>query len=222
MYGTLPCIVGSTNNKGANMKIILLSGKKGAGKDIVSDILGYDTYHFADALKTSAGRTFNINQSFFYDRDLKDSALLQYPVQLTDATTRSIMSLFIDSVWVTDEGIKYHTPRTLALIEGAMRRLIDKDYWVKKTLADVESDMKIYDEQVAVIADWRFPNEAEYIKDNFKGQTITVRVNRPGFDNSHDASETALDDYNFDYVIDNDKSLEWLKSEVDTFLRKIS
>lgn len=63
-----------------------------------------------------------------------------------------------------------------------------------------------------LITDTRFPNEAQAIKD--KGG-IVIRVNRPGVTaiNAH-SSETGLDNWKFDHVIENDGTLEQLADKV--------
>ena len=63
-----------------------------------------------------------------------------------------------------------------------------------------------------IITDCRFPNEAQAVKDH---RGIVVRVNRPGVEaiNAH-PSETSLDDWKFDYVIDNDGDVEDLLEKV--------
>jgi hypothetical protein len=69
-----------------------------------------------------------------------------------------------------------------------------------------------------IITDTRFPNEAEAIK---KADGIIIRVERPGVKpiNPH-PSETGLDDWKFDYVINNDGSLKDLTKKVNKILKK--
>lgn len=75
-----------------------------------------------------------------------------------------------------------------------------------------------------IITDVRFPNEAQAIKDR---GGIVIRVNRPlerlgnsklpklkHTSNNQHYSETVLDDYEFDYVIDNNGSIEELIEKV--------
>lgn len=71
-----------------------------------------------------------------------------------------------------------------------------------------------------IITDTRFPNEAEAIQ-NAGG--ILIRVNRPGVEaiNAH-PSETSLDNWKFDHVIDNNGTLEDLVEKVKTILTKIN
>jgi hypothetical protein len=67
-----------------------------------------------------------------------------------------------------------------------------------------------------IITDTRFPNEAQAIKD--KGGMV-IKVDRPGVGpvNGH-PSEDALKDYNFDYVIHNDGSINDLDNKVIEFI----
>ena len=68
-----------------------------------------------------------------------------------------------------------------------------------------------------IITDTRFPNEAEAIR---KKDGIMIRVERPGVKpiNNH-PSETGLDDYTFDHVINNNGSLEDLLLKVKSILQ---
>jgi hypothetical protein len=82
--------------------------------------------------------------------------------------------------------------------------------------------------EIAIITDVRFPNEAAYVKEN-GGYTVDV-VRRledgtqyldPGRDPKH-PSETALDDYTFDYVISvRDGDLVSLKAKALAVLTNI-
>lgn len=99
-----------------------------------------------------------------------------------------------------------------------------------ETVVNYEIPSIEYDFPNWIITDVRFPNEAQAIKD--KGG-IVIRVNRfkiitktlpdgtecsfipnPLFDGEEHPSETALDDYEFDHVIDNNGSLEELIEKV--------
>jgi len=97
--------------------------------------------------------------------------------------------------------------------------LHNKDYVGPMSIRETKSD-SIYPNWV--ITDMRFPNELEAVKQR---GGITIRVNRDNgtraisMINSH-ASETALDDADFDYVIENDGDLSELKASVVEFLRK--
>ena len=72
-----------------------------------------------------------------------------------------------------------------------------------------------------IIPDTRFPNENDKLKDEF--DVTTVRVERPNFDNGmtdeqkNHESETALDNYIFDYKITNNGD-ESIHNEVNNFI----
>lgn len=69
-----------------------------------------------------------------------------------------------------------------------------------------------------IITDTRFPNEAKTIKD-YNG--ILIRVNRAGVKPISDhPSETSLDNWDYDYVINNDSTIEQLYKEVKNILIK--
>lgn len=75
-----------------------------------------------------------------------------------------------------------------------------------------------------VITDVRFPNEAEAIKEH---NGITIRINRGLVERTgkmiqgpEHISETALDDAKFDYVIENNGTIEELIEQVKKILIK--
>ena len=77
-----------------------------------------------------------------------------------------------------------------------------------------------------VVTDARFPNEIERVKDKFSKNTYVIRINRDelrlkGQQALHE-SETALDDYSsFDFIIDNNSTLEDLKDNIFKILKKL-
>lgn len=68
-----------------------------------------------------------------------------------------------------------------------------------------------------VIADVRFQNEADWVKE-IGGQLIKIERPGVGFGDGH-ISETALKDYPFDYVIKNDGSIMDLENKVTDLVR---
>jgi len=84
-----------------------------------------------------------------------------------------------------------------------VRSGVHTDAWVNALFVDY------YQYAKWIITDVRFPNEAQSIKDR---GGVLIRVNRPGVGpvNNH-LSETALDDWKFDHVIDNNGTLQELK-----------
>ena len=136
-----------------------------------------------------------------------------------------------DAPWIS-EGEKAEIPMTVRdllqkLGTDAMREGLHQNVWVNALMADyTPTQVQWSDGPVGgyedgpmpnwIITDTRFPNEAQAIKD--KGG-IVIKVQRPGVGpvNNH-PSETALKDYQFDYVINNNGSLEDLLAEVKKFI----
>ena len=90
----------------------------------------------------------------------------------------------------------------------AIRNEVCDDFWVKACLKDFEDDNNY------LITDVRFKSEAKGITD--KGGII-IRVNREGAGAGNHISEVDLDDYSFDYVINNDGNMEDLLLKVKAF-----
>ena len=111
------------------------------------------------------------------------------------------------------------TPRSLLQKIGTdlFRNRLHQNTWVNATFADYRDDNWI-------ITDVRFPNELEAIK---KHNGITIRINRGLVERTgkmiqepEHISETALDDAEFDYVIENDCTIDDLIEKVREILIK--
>ena len=99
-----------------------------------------------------------------------------------------------------------------------LRQGFNNNIHVAATLGSIKENEKV------IITDVRFPNELEAIK---KRNGITIRINRdlvertgkliPGPEH---ISETALDDAKFDYVIENNGTIEELIEQVKKILIK--
>ena len=100
-------------------------------------------------------------------------------------------------------------------------RKINPDYWV----GFIKEFMKMFQDEwdYVIIPDCRFPNEIEawgidnwpniairVIRDNFISNLTPEQLNHP--------SETALDDYDFNYYIFNSNDMNYLEKEIDKFI----
>lgn len=185
--------------------IIGLSGYAGSGKDTVGQILctryGFTRVSFADKLKEKTAQAFNIPVAYFHDRSLKDAALLDFPIVSNDSIIQAVL-----------EGLeKDHsvfTPRLLAIFYANCMRAIDKDYWVKQAVADLDMSKNI------VITDVRYENEAIFLK---KLHGTLVKIDRFDTPQLHHISETQLQNFKFDYTINNRGSHRDLVEEVEKF-----
>lgn len=100
---------------------------------------------------------------------------------------------------------------------NALRDHFDKNVWINSLLADLKEGRNY------IITDVRFKNEAEELK---KIGAVLIRVNRTNnviAENSNrnllHSSEIDLDDYQgFDYIIENNSTLDHLEDVVNTIV----
>ena len=100
------------------------------------------------------------------------------------------------------------------------RNRVDSNYWVNETIKCIKETVNkgIYN---IYLPDCRFENEIDLIKEAFPKYNVkTVRVNRPSLvDTNNHISNTALDNYkNFDYTITTD-DIKTLKRESYIFVK---
>lgn len=97
------------------------------------------------------------------------------------------------------------------------------DYWVDFIIDILNFFPEEWD--YVIIPDTRFPNEIEKVREQFK--TITVHIDRPGFENTlteeqrQHLSETALDKFRFDFELINDGTPEGMSQQVINFIENV-
>jgi hypothetical protein len=224
----------------SNPVIIALSGWKRSGKDTVADYLvkthGFKRLAFADPLKESVAKEFGLTRQVIDDSTTKEAPLLHMPVAPKDAFSLTIAE-FMFKEFRSADGVQpvnlvkisgtilgempgnripevlYWTPRALCILKGSSMRSADSDYWVKQALAQAQPG------GLYVISDARYKNEMNVLK-RFGGDSVTsVRINRFDSSPSTDPSERDLDDYEFDFVLENRTSIDDLYSRIDGLLR---
>lgn len=171
--------------------IIGISGYSGSGKDLAGTIIqeiSLNKWHvkkWAGKLKSMASILTGIPVEKFEDQEFKKTEMgpewdCQFYTEGSGWQRRPML--------VRDFLQKLGT--------DAVRNNLHENTWVNATLADYTNDDNW------IITDTRFPNEAKAIK---KAGGIVIRINRPGVQpiNPH-PSETSLDDWSFDEVINND------------------
>ena len=176
--------------------ILGISFKRFRGKDTTADYLcykyGFQKVAFADALKEAAKSIFGLTQEQLYG-NLKQAR---------------------DPFW-------NRTPRELSQLLGteAGRNIFGDDIWIKALYRKISS----YPKRNFVIPDARFLNEVKAVK-SWGGYCI--RIDRDiTFDPSIDLhpSETELDQYyDWDFIINNHKSIPNLQEEIDSVMVHIS
>lgn len=178
------------------VRIIGLSGYARSGKDTTADYLvekyGYTKMSFAAPMKEAL---YKLNP------DVRDISELVWTVQ-------QVVDL---SGW---EGAKEITPDVRGLLQRfgteVGREMFGENFWVDLAMSQIPDGSKI------VVSDVRFPNEADAIK-KLGGKVL--RVERDGVEavNAH-ISETALDGYDFDVRIPNNKDITALHFLIETLI----
>lgn len=118
-------------------------------------------------------------------------------------------------------GNKDEEGRTLLQIVGTdIIRNTDENFWVNI----VEELLTVLEGQFsfAIIPDTRYPNEIEFLK-MFKHDVTSIRINRTNYisplteEQQNHISETALDNFEFDWVFNCESGVENIQKVVDSF-----
>lgn len=173
------------------MKIILVSGKAFSGKDSTANIL-------KEKLENQGKKV-----------------LIAHYGDLVKYTCKTFFN------W---NGEKDEQGRTLLQRVGTDEiRAKYPDFWVEY----VKSILNVFigEWDYVIIPDTRFPNEINVMKNTFK-EVVSIRIVRTNFvsplteEQRNHRSETALDDYHFDYYFIAD-DLKQLERKVDNFLKEL-
>ncbi len=172
--------------------IIGLSGYARSGKDTVAGMLiglhGYDNRAFASSIKTA----LELLNPFVADSRRLDEILEEFG-------------------WERSKDIFPEVRRLMQVLGKEVGRdLVGDNIWVNIATKDLEAGDKV------VFTDVRFPNEAAAIK--LLGGDIW-RINRPGVEaaNMH-PSETSMDEWKYDAIIQNDKDMDNLITQIRVLL----
>ncbi len=215
----------------------------GGGDYILEKCSNYQTKKFAGKLKDIACLLIGCDREQLEDREFKEKELgkewskeLWYCV--ADDGSYVPYEQNLHEYKVVD--IVKLTPRKLLQLLGteAGRQIIHPNIWVNALFVDykptgdnlLEGEVRKVREEDLIYPNWiitdvRFPNEAQAIKDR---GGIVIRVNRPlerlgnsklpklkHTSISQHPSETALDNYNFDYVIENEGNIDELVQKIN-------
>jgi hypothetical protein len=182
------------------------------GKDAVASVLvqehGFTRVAFADALKELA---------------LKADPLIYSNAMVNVATGRGHLKQVVHANgW---ENAKNQFPEVRKFLQNlgvAAREVMGENVWVDAAFAGFNQhgpEGRFLGESDVVVTDVRFPNEFERIKD--LGGKL-VKVSRPGYGpaNQH-VSETALEDFEWDYELQNNGTLDDLPAKVASMLEAL-
>ena len=156
--------------------------------------------------------------------------------ELSAAGKRTIITHYGDPVkyfakeYFGWNGIKDENGRHLLQHLGTeLVRSVLPNYWTGVIIGFLDAIEPHNQFDVAIVADVRFPNEAEIPFDQLE-DVVSIRIERRNADGTpwvnpllteeqrNHSSETSLDCYAFDYVIHNDEGLELLKESAHTLL----
>jgi hypothetical protein len=174
--------------------LIGLSGYARSGKDTAAELLclnyEFSRLSFADPMRDAM---YKLNP-------------------LVDGTTR-LADLVDDYGW--DVAKSKDEARRLLQVFGTEvgREMFGHNFWIDQAFKQVEEPGRF------VVADVRFPNEADAIK--ARGGTV-IRINRHNLSavNGH-KSEHAMDNYMFNHVIYNDGTLDDLANNVFELMHNV-
>lgn len=193
--------------------IIGISGKAQSGKDTVCKMITYTIwyYNYSQRLEPFGIDHYNSNQYARWGTGWYHTSFANKLKQCLDVIlSTSSISLFEDNEFKKSniDWLGITVRELLQKFGTAIRNEVCDDFWVKACLKDYEK----WDNWI--ISDVRFKSEAKGIKDL---EGILLRVNREGAGAGNHISEIDLDDYSFDYVINNDGDMEDLLLKVKAF-----
>jgi dephospho-CoA kinase len=176
--------------------IVLVAGYSCSGKDLLCDYIvskcsNFVKLSFAGELKKYVAETHKFD----------------YNLTLTQEGKKTL--------------INNTTVRNLLIYHATQERLKNNNIWAIKLAEKINFMDKLKNLREAndpldniIISDFRFPNEIDYIRNNFNGKIITVKINRSDESPVHSNTEYQLDNFKFDYTIDN-------KSDINNFYKQI-
>lgn len=231
--------------------IIGLSGYAGSGKDLTAKLIQYccmkdkdialdEVTHdsqsfilemksnwqikkFSGPLKKIASILTGISIDKFEDQEFKNTLLGKEWGTVSDNPLNAI-SPFRDMEFIKLMSVREFLQK---LGTDAVRDGLHPNAWVNAVMARYKPEVFGYDangspvmsDQNWIFTDCRFPNEAQAIKD--RGGVI-IRIDRPGVKPVNDhPSETALDNWDFDYKIFNASDIVSLNQSVSIVMEMI-
>lgn len=188
--------------------IIGLCGSQGSGKDTVANILiteyGFVKLTFASTLKDVVAVLFS------WSRDLLEG--------LTEESR--LWRETVDDFWSEKLSIPSFTPRkALQMIGTDLFRLhFNNDIWISIVENKIREMLKNNPKTNIIISDCRFANEFSLIKQFPNSHIITILREKNSTNKISHSSETEWVNYNFDAILQNDNSIDDLKTNLKSLL----
>ena len=188
--------------------IIGLCGAQSSGKDTVANILiseyGFVKLTFASTLKDVVAILFS------WPRDLLEG--------LTEESR--LWRETVDDFWSAKLNIPNFTPRkSLQMIGTDLFRIhFNNDIWISIVENKIGAILKNNPNTNIVISDCRFTNEFTLIKQFPDSYIIMILREKNSTNKIAHSSETEWVNYNFDAILQNDNSIDDLKSNLKSLL----
>jgi len=208
------------------MIVVGFAGTAKVGKDSSAVVLkqkGFEHLSFARPLKELCSRIFPVTYEMFDSQEYKDK-VWKFPIIMNLEKIDKLLIELNKHEFISNEkqtaiahklvGKAFHTPRQILQCIGSdiVRDMLDSDFWCKV----LKNEMIRKD---VVITDVRFPNERKTIKE---ANGVLILVKRPGFEGSNHISDKLLgDESEYDYIINNDGTLEDLHRKVESLYVQI-
>lgn len=188
------------------MKIIALTGAKGAGKDTIATyihkLLGWEHINqiaFADPIKHMVQHIFDLQDVSTEEYDMFKRSLLTY--ELPGRSPRGVDGRrVVREIGMMMRG--YDEKQFTAYVEEIINRPINN----------------LSSRTLNIITDLRFDNEYVMLK---RYGAKVIKVNRPGHKFDGHITERGFDDHLVDFVINNDGSLDILKIQLQKVLNEL-
>ena len=213
-----------------------ISGKSKSGKNEVASIIQYlDFLNSNDMIikyeDWKISREAPLYQGYeiksFADK-LKDMVVILTGCKREDLEDQEFKASKLSKAWNDSHGIDTYRQLLQVLGTDCGRNIIHPTIWSTALFADYKAlnpprNMAEYHLVKRLYPDWiiadvRFPDEVEKVKERLG---MVIRIERPGIDtNDQHASETALDDYDFENVIINDGSIDDLGRKIEALIHK--
>ena len=225
-------------------KLIAVSGVKGSGKDLVSDMLQYclsvpkafrqyffyknfrkwikpkyKRIAFADPLKKMLSDLLNIDLDKFYVREFKEGCIINISTLEGSWLGEKLSdSKFNKLVKQLDPSLTEANLSLRQLLQyfgtEIMQKYFGKRVWINSTMQNRS--------EYTIISDLRFIEEYNAVKEK-KG--IVIYINRPNYEFGQHASEREmkelLENDKYDFIIDNNGSIEDLFNQAKNVAKEL-
>lgn len=198
--------------------IIVLSGKKCVGKDTVADEMKHQIFTHYQKMGVPTNQIpmlVKMPLAMPIKRIVRDLTCI--PIQTLDKNKEMCMKHFTG--FISDK-----SPRDFYKEVGdKMCDTFGKECFVKYTVGEIFKQQEEDPANHFIISDMRFDFEFNYLKNI--PNIVFIRIKRDKFNDDKHYSETSLDnvpDSEFDYVIDNNQNLLFLKKKVEDILLKLN